>query len=185
MENNEMVKLLAKLQVLCMRYVERNTQLRCYTMRDMERIITANKLTCNYGDAVDNLYDNIKKYCGSCSYLMDNALQLKEAMHNSDMKNMRFGIEPVKKFTEQEKELDSELIKNQLFYTGEMVGIKDIVKILGNVVTESAVKQACQQERLLNTKKLSHSWIVHIEECRAYWNVPDTDDSHLYKNWIY
>lgn len=66
-----------------------------------------------------------------------------------------------------------------------MVSIKDVVGIFNNVVTESAVKQACQQERLLNTKKIGKTWIVNIEECRAYWNIPDTENSHLYNDWIY
>ena len=61
--------------------------------------------------------------------------------------------------------------------------IKYIVENLG--LTESAVKQACQQQRILNTKKIGKSWIVHIPECRAYWNIQDTDNSHLYQNWEY
>ena len=63
------------------------------------------------------------------------------------------------------------------------VGIKDIAKYLG--LTESAVKQACQQNRLLNTRKIGKTWLVHIPECRAYWGIPDTDVTHLYKDWEY
>lgn len=47
----------------------------------------------------------------------------------------------------------TELTRRQLYYTSNMVSIKDVVGIFNNFVTESAVKQACQQERLLNTKK--------------------------------
>lgn len=185
MNNIEMIRLLAKLQVLCMRYVERHTPLRCYTIRDMQRIITANKLTCTYGAAAENLYENMKKYCNNNVYLMENTLQLKENILDSKIQNLRFGIEPQLKFSEKEKNLDTELTRRQLYYTSNMVSIKDVVGIFNNVVTESAVKQACQQERLLNTKKIGKTWIVNIEECRAYWNITDTENSHLYNDWIY
>ena len=71
----------------------------------------------------------------------------------------------------------------QKLRNNEMVGIKELCSILG--LTESAVKQACQQERLLNTKKIGKNWMVHIPECRAYWNIPDEDEKHLYKDYIY
>ena len=75
------------------------------------------------------------------------------------------------------------MLKRKFFMINEMVGIKELCSILG--LTESAVKQACQQERLLNTKKIGKNWMVHIPECRAYWNIPDEDEKHLYKDYIY
>lgn len=102
---------------------------------------------------------------------MENTLQLKENILDSKIQNLRFGIEPQLKFSEKEKNLDTELTRRQLYYTSNMVSIKDVVGIFNNSVTESAVKQACQQERLLNTKKIGKTWIVNIEECRAYWKL--------------
>lgn len=185
MDNKELVAKLVKLQVLCLRYVERNTTLKCNTYRDMNRIIMKNKLTCTYEEATENLYENISKYCKNSDYLMKECLNLKDGIESSNIKTLRFGLEPQKKFTKEEKEFDTELIKRQLFYINGMVGIKDIIDILGGVITESAVKQACQQERLLNTKKVGKTWLVNIQECRAYWNIPDEDESHLYKDWVY
>ena len=179
MENIELVRKLTKLQILCMRYVERNTSLRCRSFRDMDRIITKNKLTCTYREAVENLQDNIKKYCNNSSYLTEEILNLKENMNNSSIKDLRFGIEPQKKFTEEENRLDEEMLKRKFFMTNCMVKIKDAIKELNNKVTETAIKQACQQERLLNTKKVGKTWMVHIPECRAYWNIPDVEEKHL------
>lgn len=184
MNNIDIVRKMVKLQVLCVRYVERNTTLKCKTHRDMDRIIMGAKLTCTYREAAENLYNNIKKYCSN-SALLEEILKLKESIDNSNIKDLRFGLEPQKKFTDEEKELDTEMLKIKFFMINGMVGIKDIVEILGGVVTESAVKQACQQERLLNTTKIGKSWIVHIPECRAYWNIPDEDEKHLYKDYIY
>lgn len=183
MNNKDIVSKLVKLQILTIRWVERNTSLVCATQRDIERVITSNKLTCTYLEAIDNLKTNIKKYCNTSSYLIEEVLKLEEIIKQSDIVNLRFGIEPQKKFTEEEKELDNHKIKRTLFMLSEMVGIKYIVENLG--LTESAVKQACQQERLLNTKKVGNNWMVHIPECRTYWNIPDSEESHLYKDWLY
>lgn len=185
MEDIKLVRKLVKLQILCMRYVERHTSLKCRTQRDIDRIITSNKLTCTYGEAIENLYNNIKKYCKNNSYLMEEVLKLKSNIDNSNIKEYRFGLQPQKKFTEKEKELDYEMLKRMLYMTGEMVGIKDVIEYLDGAATESAVKQACQQERLLNTKKVGKSWIVHIPECMSYWNIPDVDEKHLYKDYVY
>lgn len=76
-------------------------------------------------------------------------------------------------------------MKQQFFMTNCMVQIKDLVGILDNKITETAVKQACQQERLLNTQKIGKTWLVHIPECRAYWNIPEIEETHLYKDYIY
>lgn len=181
----KLVKKLAKLNILCVRYVERHTNLRCPTWRDVNRVITANKLTCKYGDAVNNLYKNIMKLCKNSEYLTGEIIKLKEEIEQSSIKELRFGVEPQKKFTEHESELDEGLIKCQFYYNSEMVEIKDVVNILNNGITESAIKQACQQERLLNTKKVGKTWIVSVPECRAYWNVPNTDESYIFRNLTY
>ena len=117
----KLVKKLAKLNILCVRYVERHTNLRCPTWRDVNRVITANKLTCKYGDAVNNLYKNIMKLCKNSEYLTGEIIKLKEEIEQSNIKELRFGVLPQKKFTERESELDEGLIKCQFYYNSEMV----------------------------------------------------------------
>lgn len=183
MKNIELVKRLVKLQILCIRYVERNTTLRIKTHRDMDRILMKNMFTCDYNNAIENLNKIIKRYCIKSKYLVKECMSLKKDIQNSPIKNLRFGLEPQRKFTEEEQELDTLLLKRRFFMINEMVSIKDISEML--CISESAVKQACQQERLLNTKKIGNSWMVHIPECRAYWNIPDTNEKNLYKDYIY
>ncbi len=166
-----------------MRWVERNTNLKCSTHRDMERILTSNKLTCTYIEAVENLKKNILKCCSNSSFLLEEVIKLEKIIREDEIRNLRFGIEPQKKFSDEEKELDYHKVKRTFFMISEMVGIKYIVENLG--LSESAVKQACQQERLLNTQKVGKTWLVHIPECRSYWRIPDTDESHLYHDFIY
>lgn len=64
---------------------------------------------------------------------------------------MRFGLEPQRKFTEEEKELDAHKMSWYFFMLNEMVSIKDAAEILK--IDHDTIKQAAQQERLLNTKK--------------------------------
>ena len=183
MENKEIVKELVKLQILCMRWVERNTTLKCKTHRDMERILTNNKLTCTYGEAVENLKTNITKLCNNSAFLLEGILNLEKEVENSPIKSLRFGVEPQKKFNKEENELANYKLERTFFMINEMVGIKDAAEMLG--LTETAIKQACQQERLLNTKKIGRTWLVHIPECRLYWNIQDNGEDHLYYNWKY
>lgn len=182
MESKLLIKEMVKLQILCVRWVERNTNLQCATFGDIDRILKGGKYTITYNEAMKNLKTNIDKYCKN-NYLMESALKLEYDIKQSEISTLRFGLEPQRKFTELESELDTEILKRTLFMTTEMVGIKYIVENLG--LTEGAVKQACQQERLLNTKKMGKNWMVHIPECRSYWNIPDTDSKHLYKDWKY
>lgn len=185
MTAEKLVQQLSKLNILCMRYVERHTSLRCITWRDVNRIIMGGKLTCNYNDGVNNLYKNIMKFCKNSKYLTEEITKLKGEIEQSSIKNLRFGLEPQKRFTQLEDELNRVLINSQFYYNTEMVEIKDMVNILNNKVTESAIKQACQQERLLNTRKVGATWLVNIPECRAYWNVPNTDESYVFYKFTY
>lgn len=45
MNNKELIKQMVKLQVLCVRWVERNTNLQCKTFGDMDRVLKNGKLT--------------------------------------------------------------------------------------------------------------------------------------------
>lgn len=185
MTNTVLINELAKLQVLTKRYVERNSNLRCSTFRDMNRLIMNGKLTCTYSLAAETLYNNIKKYCNKSAYLLEKCTLLKESINNSDIKDLRFGLQPQRKFSKLENELDLAFEKRQFFMLNEMISIKDMVDVLDNKVSETAIKQACQQERLMNTSKVGKAWLVHIPECRAYWDINDNDETHLYNNWEY
>lgn len=182
MENKQLVRLLTKLQVLCARYVERHTALKCISYRDLDRIVTSNKLMCTYKEAIENLYKNIIKHCKSSSYLMEEVLKLKEEFKKSEILNLRFGAEPKSGFSIEEKELDFYRERCLFFYTGEMNSLKDTCKLLG--LNEETVKKAAQEERILNTRKAGRGWQVHLRECMQYWNVTLKEDGP-YKDWLY
>ena len=82
MTNMEIVKKMAKLNILCARYSERHNIIKCKTWRDIDRLITGNKMTIKYKDAADVLCTNISKMCGANEYLVKSALELKVEIYN-------------------------------------------------------------------------------------------------------
>ena len=167
MTNKEMVERLAELQILLVRDVERNTKLRYKTDRDLNRIITKNKLVCTYKGGVNNLLETAKKFSKNES-LIENIEDLKEEILNSDIAELRFGLEPQRKFSDIESELDIALTLKQLNMSIRLQPIKEIVEELG--INEETIKKACQSERLLNTKKVGRMWLVDVDEVKKYWN---------------
>ena len=62
-------------------------------------------MTITYGESIKILEENIRKYKGSNS-LFKRAITLKEKILDSPIKDLRFGLEPQKRFTKIEHELD-------------------------------------------------------------------------------
>lgn len=62
---------------------------------------------------------------------------------------------------------------NSMFYCGIIkliahdVNIKLASELTG--ITEAAIKQACQQERLLSVYKIGKTWVVNLYEVSEYW----------------
>lgn len=168
MENRELVERLAELQMLCKRYVERNTNYTCKTIMELNRLIMGNKLTCTYEFASKTLLKNINEWCKNSEYLNKEANTLYENIKKSTIADLRFGYEPQKRFNDDEKNLDRIFLVKQLQMQSGLYSIKEVSELIS--VTESAIKQACQQERLMNTRKVSKTWLVDIKECKKYWD---------------
>lgn len=119
MNNKELVIKLVDLQVDLVKYVEKHTNLKCKTHRDFDRVITSNKLTCTYSLAVKNLYNNAVKFIPGYAFnaeLLDEIVKLKNEVENSELKGLRFGLEPQHKFSEEERELDTLMLQHKLNY---------------------------------------------------------------------
>lgn len=181
MSSKELIAKMVKLQILCVRWLERHTALQFPTVGDIDNVLFAGRTYVNYQTAIKNLKTRIDKYCKN-EYLSGEIIKLSKEIENSSIKDLRFGLEPDKKFSEMEYELDKYEMMCRLFMSTSMVGIKYIVENFG--LTESAVKQACQQERLLNTTKIGRNWMVHIPECANYWNIQYKNDG-VFKDFKY
>lgn len=172
----DMVSDLAKLHVLLIRYVERNTSLKVINMHDFDMVLQGGKMTSTYAWGIQTLKKYINQLCKN-EKIIDLMHDLESRILDSDLKDMRFGINPQKRFTDLEYELNSLLMRKQMYMNIELKSLAFISEQIGVPVT--TIKQACQSERLLNTKKEGKTWLAHLDECRQYWNIEKQEDNKL------
>lgn len=175
----ELIEKLMKLNILYIREMARNKYIKLQNMGQLTEPIGSHSPGITVLKAANCLKIKIERN-SKIQYIKEEMEQLYTEIEKSDIKDCKFINNCI---TDKEKQLDDIATKRLFFMDTSFVGLKDAEEILG--ISESALKQACQQERLLNTKKLSRNWMVHIPECRAYWNIPDMNEKNLYKNWEY
>lgn len=82
MSNKELVIKLVDLEFSLVNYIEEHKKLKFKSHRDVNRIITANKLCCTYGFAVQYLYrvavKFIPKYVRNTELLLDEINEIKD-----------------------------------------------------------------------------------------------------------
>jgi len=131
---------LVRLQFIVIRYVERNSNIKYITHRDIENVLTNGIPTVTYSKAIDNLLKHAKTKIHYNETILDNILELKNKIDNSEIKELHFGMEAP---SDLESELDQYLLRRTFFMITSMVTIKDASKLLG--IPEITIKQACQQ----------------------------------------
>lgn len=171
---------LVRLQFIVIRYVERNSNIKYITHRDLENVLTGGVPTVTYSKAVENLFKHAKMRIHDKQDIIYNILELQDKIDNSEIKDLRFGMITSSGL---EHELDQYVFRRTFFMITSMVTIKDASKLLS--IPEITIKQACQSERLLNTEKIGRSWRVHLPECREYWNIQYTDKKDIYYDLKY
>jgi len=179
-ENEKMVKELAKLQYLYIRWIERHKfkfDNFYKTYKEVNEELKKEDTTITtYKNTVEILKKLIKKNCENY-YILGSIIKLEKKIKESEIANLRLGLNDGT-FTSLEVTLDAILFISQLFMNMNMVEIKFVVENFG--LAKNTIKRACQQERLLNTKRIENNWIVHIPEVKTYWNILDDDKNNLY-----
>lgn len=163
----ESIQKLIKLSVLYIREMERNETIKIKSIAQYWNILTDKAENCTVGMAVNNLRDKINTN-SRMEYLRTEIENLQQEINNSNIKDLRFYN--IENPTEQELRLENLALK-QMLYMIDMIPISEAVKIIKQ--SQTAIKQACQQERLLNIEKRSKTWFVHLDECKEYWKVRD------------
>lgn len=167
-EQRALVEEIVELQFLFVRWMERNTNRKYRTHRDVDRVLMGSGLSTTYKRATERLMENVKALCRN-NYLLKSAILLDEKVKESSIANLKFGLTYQ---TELEKELNRLLFVSKFYMINHMVDIKYIVSNLG--LTEEEIIVACEQEKLLNTIRSGRSWIVYIPEVKKYWDIIDT-----------
>lgn len=173
------IEKLIKLNMLYIREMQREGIKQFKFHGELWDNLTNRTSNCTVGMAVQNLKDKIDRN-SNIDYLKTEIISLQQEINNSDIKDLRFYNG--KDFTEQEIKLENLALKRVL-YMLDMIPISEAMEIVKQ--SQTAIKQACQQNRLLNTEKRSKTWFVHIGECKEYWNVEDKNENSLYNNWEY
>lgn len=86
------------------------------------------------------------------------------------IENLRFNITD-KSLSRRECRLSAIFYKEIVTIIRNDISIKIAAKLTG--ITETTIKQACQQERLLNTYKVANKWVVNLKEVKEYWSRKD------------
>lgn len=68
----------------------------------------------------------------------------------------------------EELQLKNRLVTQILQMTLSLDNISSIGKKLN--IPNTTIKQECQTERLLNTKKFEKFWSASIDDCKKHWN---------------
>lgn len=153
------VKKFAKIHVILFKTFQRNSTT-YYDYIKIFRAIVFEKNFKTYGD-VFNFYklENKNKIIRNLLNELDDSIYL--------IYDIKFGLK-----TNDISSIDYKV--NAIFYCSIInlisydVNIKIASELTG--ITEAAIKQACQQERLLNVYKIGKTWVVNLLEISEYWN---------------
>lgn len=167
----KLVKKLATLHMLTDRWIGRNKGYGSITVGQFNSIVMGKdalegrtkKVT--YLSAVTELKKFIFKYAKESDYLCKEIEKLEEAINNSPIKSLKVAEGCT---TREENVLGLYRIK-VLFIMQSLVSLKIAEETLG--ISTSTLKRYCQEEKLLNTKKVGKTWLVNIEECIDVFNI--------------
>lgn len=162
MDKMQVVKELVTLQILYIRWMERNTEVRYETHGKVQEVLYRGCDFANASEAIKNLKRNIFERTHSAA-LKERVEKLEKNSHN----DFKIGVDRKNSFSEEERELNYKMMQFYIELLNGMLTIKDASNILN--IPESTIKQACQQERIMNTQKIGKTWVVNIEECKTYW----------------
>lgn len=174
----ELIEKLIKLDMLYIREMARRGIIKLRNMGQLTEPLGVHSQSLTVGKATKYLSIKINRD-SDITYLKEEIGKLEKEIEESSIKECKFWNGSA---TEEEKKLDTLAMKRLFFMDTCLVSIKEAAEETG--LTETAIKQACQQERLLNTKKIGKTWLVHMYEVRQYWNI-STDKEGLYKGWEY
>lgn len=174
----ELIEKLVKLDTLYLKELDRRGVIKLKFHSQLWQPLTLKNPNCSVSTSAEYLKKQIDKN-SKIDYLKEEIAKLQEEINNSPIKDLRFWTG--KDFKDEERTLSHIALKRMLFMNSCLMSIKELHEETG--LAESTIKQACQQERLLNTSKIGKTWLVHYPEACTYWDLPGLKG--LYKDWEY
>lgn len=159
----ELIKEFATLYTLTFKHYFRNG----YPLEEIDKYAEAigkeGTLT-TYGEALNNLMS----VCHS-EILLKRMWNLACKFDEVSCYRFEVGYSYAQKLTPLEYRLNNIMLKTSFKCIQNDMSLKDASIITG--VPETTIKQACQQERLINVSKVGKIWLVNLNEVKEYWEI--------------
>ncbi len=168
-QQKELVKEMVSCNTFLVRNIEANTNLKFPTYGKTEEIMTKTKKNTTYKDAANNILEVATKHCKN-DLLLNRITEMRKNILLSDISDIRL----ISHWnTRAQSELESDLSKVMTDTVIELnVGMYSLVEaseIVG--INNETIKQACQDGRLFNVRKVGRGWQVNLNEIKEYWKI--------------
>lgn len=157
-------------QISIARLLELNRSEKFNCFKDITKLFIKNKENVTYEEGIKNLIKisrkvllDVKKY----KKLMYKMEELERNIKYSDIKDFRFGYDKDSNFSILEKEIKNTFLSEIINKLGFLVSIKEASEI--TKINENTIKKACQNNTLLNKRKLGKTWLVDCNEINKHW----------------
>lgn len=166
-----LVKELVSCNTFLIRNIESNTNLRFPTYGKIEEVMTRTKRNTTYKDAANNIFEMASKNCKN-DILLKRIEEIRKNILLSDIADTKMISHWNSK---AQNVLESELSK---VVTDTMIELNIGMYSLSEAsemtrINADTIKQACQDGRLLNVRKVGRGWQVNLGEVKAYWNITE------------
>lgn len=158
------------IQVSIARLLELNGMGKFNNFKDINKLFIRNKENVTYEEGVENLIKSsykvpldMKKY----KKLIYKIEKLERKISGSDIKNFRFGYDKESNFSFLEKEISNAFLVEIINKIGFLVSIKEAAET--TKINENTIKKACQNNELLNKRKVGKTWLVDCNEIKKHW----------------
>lgn len=158
------------IQIGIARLLELNGLGKFNSFKDINKLFIRNKENVTYEEGIENLIKSsykvtldTKKY----KKLIYKIEKLERNIKSSDIKNFRFGYDKEGDFSFLEKEINNAFLVEIINKIGFLVSIKEAAET--TKINENTIKKACQNNELLNKRKVGKTWIVDCNEIKKHW----------------
>ena len=154
---------LTKYHVIYIRYMEKNKGKVYTNLNSIDKIFIESNEYLTFYYAICKLYDKFNKHLSKDCFI-EKILELRKQIENSNIRDYRIGFnnKTINKLDLIEKNLIMIRLKVLFDRINSLVTISEATIKLK--VNSGTIKNACQTEKLLNTKKIGKTWLVDIDE---------------------
>jgi predicted site-specific integrase-resolvase len=173
-QQKELVKEMVSCNTYLIRNIEANTNLKFPTYGKVEEVMTKTKKNTTYKDAANNILEMATKHCKN-DILLNRIEEMRKNILLNDLSDIKmlshWNTRPQ---NELESELSSVITNTVIELNIGMYSLSEASETTG--INNETIKQACQDGRLLNIRKVGRGWQVNLNEVKKYWNISEKEN---------